>query len=91
MMVDLCEGFPGKFICEMCGNLNIVSRREKTKKNGNNCQKGLKHKYMVSFAPGNDLVIIFLPKVTRSPNICFSGFLSWPLLTSKILNDGRFV
>jgi len=28
----LCEGFPGKFICEMCGNLNIVSRREKTKK-----------------------------------------------------------
>jgi hypothetical protein len=59
--------FHGKFLCEMCGNLNIASRREKTKKIGNNCQKGLKHKYMAGFTPGNDLVIICLPKVTRSP------------------------
>jgi hypothetical protein len=36
-------------------------------KNGNNYQKGLKHKYMAGFTPGNDLVIICLPKVTRSP------------------------
>jgi hypothetical protein len=49
--------FHGKFVHEMCGNLNIASRREKTK-NGNNCQKGLKHKYMAGFTPGNDLVIM---------------------------------
>ena len=41
----------GKNLCEMCGNLTFVSRQQNTK-NGNNCQKCLKHKCMAEFTPG---------------------------------------
>ena len=66
-------------------------------KNENNCQKDLKHKCMTGFTPGNDLVIICLPKLARSPNICFSpllsflSFLYWPLLSSNVFNDDGFL
>ena len=91
----LCQRRYGKFVCEMSGNLNFVSRLGKTE-NRNNCWKGLKHKCMVGFIPGNDLVIICLPKLIRSPNICFSPLLTflsvlyWSLISSNVLNDGWF-
>ena len=89
------KGRLGNILCEMCGNLNFVSRHENTK-NGNNCRKGQKHKCMAGFTPGSDLVIICLPKLTRSPNRCFSplsflSFLYWPLLSNNVLNDDGFL
>ena len=88
------KGRHGNFLCQICGNLNFISRREKGK-NENNCQKCLKHKctYGWVHTPGNDLVITYLPIVTRPPNRCFSplsflSFLSWPLLTSNVFNVG---
>ena len=71
------KGRYGKFVCEMSGNLNFASRQGKTE-NGNNCWKGPKHKCMAGFTPGRDQVIIGLPKLTRSPNRCFSPLLSFP-------------
>ena len=80
----------------MCGNLIFALWREKTK-NDNNCTKGLKHKCMAGFTLGIDLLIIYLPKVTRSCNRCFSPLLSFlsfsyhSLLTNSILNHGGYL
>jgi len=71
-----------------------LSRGEKKTKNENNCTKGLKHKCMGGFTLRIDLVIICLPKVTRSRNRCHSPLLSYlsfsycSLLTSNVFNDG---
>jgi hypothetical protein len=46
--------------------------------------------------PANDLVSICLSKITRSSNryfcpLSFNPFLSWPLITSNVLNVGGFL
>ena len=87
------KGRLGNILCEMCGNLNFVSRQENTKKWKQLPKVPEAHVYGWVHTPGKDLVIICLPKLTRSPNRCFSplsflSFLSWPLLTSNVFNVG---
>ena len=93
-MVDLCAREPWKICMGNVWKFEHCLKREKQK-----METTAKRAWSTStagFTPGNDLVIICLPKVTRFPNRYFSPlsflwFLSWPLLTSNIINNGGFV
>jgi hypothetical protein len=52
----------------MCGNLNFASRREKTKKSKQLPKLPEAHVHGWVHTPDNNLIIICLPKVAKSPN-----------------------